>query len=558
MARRPSRLKIIPLGGLGEIGKNLTVVEYRDDIVIVDCGMTFPDEDMPGVDIVIPDFTYLEQNQHRVRGIVLTHGHEDHIGAIPYLLKKMPLPVYGTRLTLGILENKMKEHNLDLRALKVVRHGDRIKLGTITAEFIAVSHSIPDASAIALHTSMGTVIVTGDFKIDYTPIDGCLTDLPRLAELGSKGVLALLADSTNVERKGHTLSERTVGDKFIELFGQAKGRIVVATFASNLHRIQQVIYAAEHYGRKVVVNGRSMVNNIAVALEHNYLKVKKNTIIDLDQANRYGDDLVFLTTGSQGEPMAALSRMAAGEHRKIQLNASDTVIISATPIPGNEKSVSQVINNLSEIGCNVIYSAMEDIHVSGHACQEELKLIHTLVRPKFFIPAHGEARHLRIHARLAQDLGMKEENVYVGQIGDVIELTRNTMRVTGSVPAGNVLVDGLGVGDVGNIVLRDRRVLQEDGLIVVVVTLSKDGRQIVAGPEIISRGFVYVKESGELMDGAMKVVKRALENCKKRKTFDWTTIKYQIKEALRSYIFSEMKRSPMILPVLLQATESDK
>lgn len=554
MARKQNKLKVIPLGGLGEIGKNMTVVEYKDDLIIVDCGLTFPDENMLGVDVVIPDITYLEQNKHKIRGIVLTHGHEDHYGAIPYVLKKIDTDVYATRLTLGLLTNKFKEHNLTTKNLKVVQAGDKVQLGCFNVEFIQASHSIPDSCSIGINTPMGTIIFTGDFKIDYTPIDGTLMDLPRLAELGNRGVLAMFADSTNVERPGYTMSERTVGQTFKSLFQDAPARIIVATFASNLHRVQQVITAAEHYGRKVAVSGRSMENNLTVARELNYIKAKEDTFIELHELNNYDPDkVVLLTTGSQGEPMAALSRMAYGEHRRVQLVPDDTVIISASPIPGNEKTVSKVINNLTEIGVDVIYSSLADVHVSGHACQEELKLIHTLVKPKYFVPVHGEQRHLKIHAELAMSLGMAEENVLVGKTGDVFEFTRRSAMINGSVPSGNILVDGLGVGDVGSVVLKDRKHLSEDGLIIVAVTVDKNNKRVISGPEIISRGFVYVKESGDLMDGARKLVEKTLADCETKRIRDWSTIKHNIRDSLRSFVYSKMGRNPMILPVIMEA-----
>lgn len=553
MSRKPNKLKVIPLGGLKEIGKNMTVVEYKEDIIIVDCGMTFPDEDMLGVDIVIPDISYLEKNKNKIRGIVVTHGHEDHVGAIPYVLKKLDIPVYGTRLTMGLLENKIKEHNLSKNCLNVVDKGSSIKLGVFKIDFIQASHSIPDAVSFAIHTPMGVLIFTGDFKIDYTPIDGDKMDLNRLAALGSKGVLALFADSTNVEREGYTLSESSVGETFKELFAKASDRIVVATFASNVHRIQQIISAAEENRRKVALSGRSMLNTISVATELNYLKVKPETFIDINEINNYEDhEICLLTTGSQGEPMSAMTRMAYGDHRKVHLVPSDTVIISASPIPGNEKTVYGVINKLTEIGVKVIYQSLADVHVSGHACQEELKLIHSLVQPKYFIPVHGEARHLKIHKRLAMELGMDEKNIFVAENGNTIEFTSRSAKVVETSFADNVLVDGLGVGDVGNVVLRDRKHLSEDGLIVVVVTVNKDKKEVVAGPDIISRGFVYVKEHTDLMDEARSVVSKVLDDCSEKQIRDWSTIKYKIRGALKSFVFTEIKRNPMILPIIVE------
>lgn len=550
--RRKAKLRIIPLGGLNEIGKNITVVEYKDDIVIVDCGMTFPDIDMPGIDIVIPDISYLEKNQSKIRGIVLTHGHEDHIGAIPYVLKKMSIPIYGTRLTLGLLTNKLKEHRLNPTMVEVTP-GKKFNLGCFGIDFIRASHSMPDAASIAIDTPRGTVLFTGDFKIDFTPIDGVNMDLPKLAEIGTRGVLCLFADSTNVEREGYTMSERTVGEAFKQQFYDAPSRIIVATFASNLHRVQQVITATEYFDKKLVISGRSMVNNIEVASRLGYLKIKKDTIIDINRMNDYDPErIVVLTTGSQGEPMSALTRMAHGDHRKIQLNNQDTVIISATPIPGNELTVYDVINRLMEMDVKVVYSAMADVHVSGHACREELKLIHALVRPKYFVPVHGEQRHLKIHARLAEQLGMDSSNIHIGSNGDVIEFTENSMQVQESVEAGNILVDGLGVGDVGNVVLRDRKHLSEDGLIVVVMSANRKSKKI-DGPDIISRGFVYVKESEDLMEGMRKSVRSLLDTCEHDGITDWGSIKNQVRSTLRSYIFGKIKRNPMILPVIIEA-----
>ena len=553
MARKPNKLKIIPLGGLGEIGKNITVLEYKDDIIIIDCGMSFPEDEMLGIDIVIPDITYLFKNKEKIRGIVLTHGHEDHIGGLPYILKRMNIPVYGTKLTLGLLENKLKEHRITNVGLNEVKATDTIKLGCFTTEFIKTSHSIPDSVALAINTPVGIVFHTGDFKIDFTPINDNLIDLHKFAEIGSKGVLVLLADSTNVERPGYTMSEKTVGDTFNDIFLKAPQRIIVATFASNVHRVQQVIDAAELYNRKVVVSGRSMINTVNVAKDLGYLRIKEGTLIDINDMDKYqSNQIVILTTGSQGEPMSALSRMAFSEHRKIELVPGDLVVISASPIPGNEKTVSRVINKLMELGTEVIYEALADVHVSGHACQEELKLIHTLLEPKFFIPVHGEYRHLKKHGELAIDLGMSEENIFLGSNGSVFEFTKNSGTMGKSVQAGNILVDGLGVGDVGNIVLRDRKHLSEDGLIVVVVTMSKQDGKVIAGPDIISRGFVYVRESEDLMEEARTVVRDALTECEKRNITDWATLKSNIRDALRSFIYEKIKRNPMILPIIME------
>lgn len=552
--KKQSKLKIIPLGGVSEIGKNMTVVEFGNDIIIVDCGLTFPDENMPGIDLVIPDVEYLERNRQKLRGIVVTHGHEDHIGAIPYILKRFDIPVYGTKLTIGLIKNKLVEHKISNKNLHVVKKKRSIKLGVFKIEFIQASHSIPDSVSFAITTPVGVVVFTGDFKIDYTPIDGDKMDLTRLAELGKKGVLALFADSTNVERPGYTLSEKSVGETFIDLFSKANSRIVVATFASNVHRIQQVIYAAEHFGRKVALSGRSMVNIVSVATELGYLNIKKDTLVELNSINNYDDDkIVLLTTGSQGEPMSALTRMAYGEHKKVQLVPEDTVIISASPIPGNEKTVFSVINKLTEIGAKIIYDSLADVHVSGHACQEELKLIHTLVKPKYFIPVHGEYRHLIRHKKLAEELGMPSENIFIGRNGNTYEFTEKSARLIDTDFSGNVLVDGLGIGDVGNVVLRDRKHLSEDGLIVVIITLNKDNGEIITDSDIISRGFVYVKENADLMEEAKLVVEESLKICKNNNTKNWSTIKNSVRDDLRKFIYKEIKRKPMILPVIIEA-----
>lgn len=551
--RKTNKLKIIPLGGVGEIGKNITVIEYKDDIIIIDCGMTFPEDEMLGVDIVIPDITYLIKNKDKIRGMILTHGHEDHIGAIPYVLKKLNIPIYGTRLTLGLLETKLKEHKLDNVSLNNVAIGSTIKLGIFDVEFIKTNHSIPDSAALAITSPVGTIVHTGDFKIDYTPITGEVIDLGRFAELGNQGVLALLADSTNVDRPGYTMSESSVGETFKEIFARTTGRIIIATFASNVHRIQQIIDAAELYNRKVVLSGRSMVNTTTVAYELGYLNVKDGTLIDINDMGKYdNNELVIITTGSQGEPMSALTRIAYSEHRKIELLPEDLVILSATPIPGNEKTVSRIINKLIEKGTRVIYESLAEVHVSGHACQEELKLIHTLVKPKFFIPVHGEYRHLKKHADLGAGLGTPKENIFILDNGQSLEFTKDSANLGQMVPAGNILVDGLGVGDVGNIVLRDRKHLSEDGLIVVVVTMSKQEGSIIAGPDIISRGFVYVRESEDLMEEAKNIVKEALKECEKRKITDWATLKSNIRDALRTYLYEKIKRNPMILPIIME------
>ncbi|MDK2798858.1 MAG: ribonuclease [Clostridiales bacterium] len=552
---KKSKLKIIPLGGLNEIGKNLTVFEYGNDIIILDCGLAFPEDEMLGVDLVIPDTSYLFKNKEKIRAIVLTHGHEDHIGALPYVLKDINVPVYGTKLTLGLVENKLKEHGLlSSVKLQTIKAGDEVYLGAFKVEFIRSTHSIADAVAIALHTPIGIVVHTGDFKVDYTPIEGNnMIDIARFGQLGKMGVLALMADSTNVERPGYTMSERTVGETFEEIFRYCDQRILVATFASNVHRVQQVINAAVLYGRKVAVCGRSMVNVVNVAIELGYMNVPEGTLIDIDHINRYkNNQVVIITTGSQGEPMSALYRMAFSDHKKVDIVPGDLVIISATPIPGNEKLVSKVINELFKKGADVIYESLADIHVSGHACQEELKLIHSLVKPKFFIPVHGEYRHLKQHANLAERLGLKKKNIFIMDIGQVLELTEDSARITGTVPAGKVLVDGLGVGDVGNIVLRDRQHLAQDGLIVVVVTISGENGSVIAGPDVISRGFVYVRESEALMEEVKGIAKTALSKCEEKKIKDWSTIKSTIKGSLSEFLYERTKRKPMILPVIME------
>jgi ribonuclease J len=554
MRTERAKVKIIPLGGLSEIGKNLTAIEFKDDIVVIDCGLRFPDEDMFGIDVVIPDVSYLIKNQEKIRGIFLTHGHEDHIGALPYVLKQLNVPVYGTKLTLGIVETKLREHGLlGSTELITVKPKDIIKLNIVSVEFIKTSHSIADSVAIAIHTPLGVILHTGDFKIDYTPIDGELTDFARFAELGKKGVLVMLADSTNVERTGYTMSERTVGESFLRLFNKAPGRIIVATFASNVHRIQQIVDAAEKYGRKVAVSGRSMENIVQVAMELGYLEMKEGTLISIDQISKYpNNEVVLITTGSQGEPMSALARMAASEHKKINVVEGDTVIISASPIPGNEKFVSRVINQLFKKGAEVIYESLAEVHVSGHACQEELKLMQTLVKPRFFIPVHGEYRHLKQHAELACKLGLPDKNFVIAENGDVIEVTRNYIKKSGTVISGQVFVDGLGVGDVGHIVLRDRKHLSQDGILTVVVTIEKDTGFVIAGPDIISRGFVYVRESEGLMDEARGIVKGVLKDCEEKKITDWATLKANMRDELREFLYEKTKRKPMILPIIME------
>ena len=551
---KKENLKIIPLGGLEEIGKNITVFEYGNEIVLVDCGLEFPEADMLGVDLVIPDITYLERNKDKIKGLVITHGHEDHIGAIPYVLQQINIPIYATKLTIGLIENKLEEHKL-LRSAKmtVVNQGETVNFGNIKVEFIRSSHSIPDAVMLAIHTPVGTVIHTGDFKIDYTPIDEKVMDFGRIAELGNKGVLALLSDSTNSERKGYTMSESSVGEVFDKLFLNTKKRIVVATFASNVHRVQQIVNSAIKYHRKVAICGRSMINMIETAKELGYITVPDNTFIDIDMIKNYSDEqLVIITTGSQGETMSALTRMAAGDHKKVVITPNDLVIISATPIPGNEKFVSRVIDDLMQIGAEVIYSSLEDIHVSGHACQEEQKLILSLTKPKYFIPVHGEYRQLTAHAETAKKIGIEPKNIFMMENGRILELNEKEAKITNSVPSGKILVDGLGVGDVGNIVLRDRQHLSQDGLIVIVMTMDSSTGEIVSGPDVVSRGFVYVRESENLMEDVKRVIREEVRKCEERKIRDWSTIKSTLKDNLRDYIFQKTKRNPMILPIIME------
>ena len=548
-----SKLKIIPLGGLEQIGMNITAFEYEDSIVVVDCGLAFPEDDMLGIDLVIPDVTYLKENISKVKGFVITHGHEDHIGALPYILKEVNVPVYSTKLTLGLITNKLKEHNLVRSTkLKEVKHGQVINLGDFSIEFIKTNHSIQDASALAIYSPAGIVVHTGDFKVDYTPVFGDAIDLQRFAEIGKKGVLALMCDSTNAERPGFTMSERTVGHVFDNLFNEHKNaRIIIATFASNVDRVQQIINTAYKFGRKVAVEGRSMVNIISVASELGYLRIPENTLIEIDQVKNYPDEkVVLITTGSQGESMAALSRMAANIHKKITIKPNDTIIFSSNPIPGNEKAVSKVINELSMKGAKVIF---QDVHVSGHACQEEIKLIYSLVRPKYAIPVHGEYRHLTAQKHVVEDLGIPKENIFILASGNVLELDANSAAVTGSVHTGAIFVDGLGVGDVGNIVLRDRQHLSEDGIMIVVMTLERHSNVVLAGPDIVSRGFVYVRESEDLMEDAKEVVENALDSCLERNITDWGKIKNTVKDALSDFLWKRTKRSPMILPIIMEA-----
>jgi len=548
-----NKIKLIPLGGMQEIGKNITVLEYGNDIIVIDCGMTFPEDDMLGIDLVIPDVSYLVKKKSKIRGIILTHGHEDHIGALPYVLKDLDVPVYGTKLTLALVRNKLEEHGmLDKVSLKTIHPKQTIKLGEFSIEFIRSTHSIADSVALAITTPVGVVVFTSDFKIDFTPIEDEPMDLGRLAEIGRKGVLLLMSDSTNIEREGYSMSERTVGEAFEEIFMKAEGRILVATFASNVHRIQQVFNAAMKFNRKVALCGKSMINVVNAAQSVGYLNVPDDLIIDIDKISKYNpENLVILTTGSQGEPMSALSRIATNTHRKVQIVPGDLVIISATPIPGNEKLVFKVINDLFKMGADVVYQSLADIHVSGHAYKEELKLMLKLINPKFFVPAHGEYRHLKQHANLALQLGIPEENIFIMEIGEVLEVSPSHAKITGTVTAGRVLVDGLGVGDVGNIVLRDRKHLSQDGLIVVVITTEKQTGHLIAGPDIISRGFVYVRESEDLMEEARELARTALEKYDDKDN-DWSAKKSIIKDALRDYLYEKTKRRPMILPIIME------
>ncbi|MBQ1229155.1 MAG: ribonuclease J [Firmicutes bacterium] len=556
--RQPSNkkvpaLRVIPIGGLNEIGKNMTLLEYKDEILIIDCGLSFPDDEMYGIDIVIPDFTYLIANREKIKGLILTHGHEDHIGAVPYLLKHIKVPVYGTRLTLGLVENKLKEHNV-LGDLKTIKAGDKVQIGSFDIETIRTTHSIADSICLAITTPAGVVFHSGDFKVDYTPIDGEPIDFSRLAEIGKRGVTLMLCDSTNATRPGFSASEKVVGQTIENIFRSAKTRIIIATFSSNVHRVQKIIENAVQCGRKVAVSGRSMENVVNLAIELGYLEIPAGTLVDLKMTKNIPDDqLVIITTGSQGEPMSALSRIASGEHKSVKLKKGDMVILSSTPVPGNEKTVSNVVNKLFEKGAEVIYSDIADIHVSGHACQEELKLLHSLIKPKYFMPVHGEYRHLIQHARLAESLGMNKENVFLMENGEILKVNKfRALKEEATVEADAVLVDGLGVGDVGNIVLRDRKLLSESGLIIVVAAVEKESQMVVSGPDIISRGFVYVRENELLMEEARKVAIEALEKCSRKKMKDWNSMKSQVRDALSSYIYETTKRSPIILPIFLE------
>ena len=545
MNKTQQKLNIIPLGGLGEIGKNMTVFKYGDDIIIVDAGLAFPEDDMLGIDLVIPDISYLTENKDKIRAIFLTHGHEDHIGALPYVLKKLDLPVYGTALTLGILQGRLKQNGVSSSQLKTVQPGEFIRAGSFKVEFIRVNHSIPDAVAMAIHTPLGVVLHTGDFKIDQTPVDGQVTQFSKLAELGNQGVLMLLADSTNVERPGYTPSEKIVGKTFDEEFRYAKSRIIVATFSSNVHRIQQVVESAVRYGRKVAIIGRSMVNVVNIAMELGYLNIPEGTLIDIDETNNYRpEQVVIITTGSQGEPMSALTRMAMSDHKKVGIVPGDTVIISATPIPGNEKGVSRTIDHLFRLGAEVIYEKSLGVHVSGHASQEEIKLMHNLVRPKFFMPVHGEYRMLVKHSKLAQSLGMPKENIVIAENGSVVEVTKDSVGINNKVTAGKV--------HVGNIVLRDRRQLSQDGILIVVVTIDKQDCSVVAGPDIVSRGFVYVREADDLMENAKEKVQIALNKCQENGVSEWSAIKSAVRDSLSRYLYEKTRRRPMILPVIME------
>ena len=554
MAKEKDNVKIIPLGGTNEIGKNMTVIEYKDEIIVVDSGLKFPDDDMLGIDVVIPDITYLVKNQEKIKGIFITHGHEDHIGALPYVLKQINVPVYATKLTAALINLKLTEHRIqDVVTMNIVKAKDVIKLDKMSVEYIKVNHSIADSCALAIHTPLGAVVHTGDFKIDYTPVDGEVIDLQRFAELGKRGVLALLCDSTNVEREGFTISESSVGDSFKRIFHGVQGRIIISTFASNIHRIQQIIEAGIAAGRKIAVSGRSMENIIPIAIDLGYIHIDEKHLISIDDVKKYPDNqIVIVTTGSQGEPMAALSRMANNMHRKIQVKQGDTVVFSSSPIPGNEKPIFRTIDKLAQLGAEVVYGKLEAIHVSGHACREEIKLMHTLTKPRNLIPVHGEYRMLREHRDLGMKLGLSGNNIVIPENGDVIEVFRKGIKKVGTVNSGHVLIDGLGVGDVGRIVLRDRKHLSEDGIITVVVTMEKESGLVVAGPDIITRGFVYVKEAEALMDSSRKVVMDALRECEDKHITDWNILKNIIKDTLKNHLFEKTKRRPMILPIIME------
>lgn len=553
MSEAESRMQIIPLGGLGEIGKNMTAIRYDDNIIVIDAGLMFPEEELLGIDVVIPDMTYLMENRDKLRAILLTHGHEDHVGALPYFLKEFDVPVYGSKLTLGIVEGKLKEHNLEKVNLQVVKPRDKILAGPFEAEFFRVSHSIPDAMGIAIHTPLGIVLHTGDLKLDQTPVDGQVVDFRKLAEFGEQGVLVMMSDSTNADKTGFTMSEKVVGNTFDELFGKCTGRIIVTTFASNVHRIQQVVSTAERYGRKVAVVGRSMINNVRVSNELGYMRIPEDILIEMEDISKYPDDkVVIVTTGSQGEPMSALTRMATSDHRWVGIQSGDTVIISATPIPGNEKLVARTVDLLFRQGAEVIYEKEMGVHVSGHASQEELKILLNLIRPRYFIPVHGEYRHLMKHAKIAESLGIPRSRIFVADNGQIIEVGKKKAGISGKVTAGKILVDGLGVGDVGNIVLRDRKQLSQDGIMIVVVTIGKGTGEVIAGPDIVTRGFVYVRESEQLIEDAREKVKEALDICARRNVSEWAVIKSQIRDRLGKQLYEKTGRRPMILPIIME------
>ncbi|WP_346888947.1 ribonuclease J [Clostridium sp. UBA1056] len=547
-------VKVIPLGGLGEIGKNITAIEYDEEIIVIDCGIAFPDEEMYGVDLIIPDISYLMDNKEKVKAFVLTHGHEDHIGSLPYILKELNIPVYGTRLTLGILENKLKEHYLEKECtLKTVEAGDIIEFENLKVEFIRNTHSIADSCSLAIHTPIGNILHTGDFKVDYTPIDGLVMDLERISQLGREGVLLLMADSTNVERQGHSLSEKSIGQTLNKIFSTATGRVIVATFASNIHRMQQIADSSVKYKRKIAFSGRSMENISKVAMDLGYLHIPEGTMINVDDIGNYrNEEITIITTGSQGESMAALARIAFSNHRKIQLEPDDLFIISASPIPGNGKLISKVINELYRRGADVIYEALEDIHVSGHACQEELKLIHTLVHPKYFMPVHGEYRHLKHHKDLAKRLGMEEKDVFVMNTGDILQISEDEAKISGRVHTGRVFVDGIGVGDVGNIVLRDRKYLGQDGMVIVVATIERESYSIVAGPDIITRGFVYAKEAEDMINKVRDIAREEIEKSLSNKQIEWYGLKTNVKSSIERFLYNETKRRPTIFPIIME------
>ncbi|ALP90513.1 ribonuclease J [Clostridium butyricum] len=549
-----SKVKVIPLGGLGEIGKNLTVFEYEEEIVIIDCGMSFPDEELLGIDIVLPDITYLLSNKDKIKGFFITHGHEDHIGGLPYILKQINVPIYATKLTLGLIESKLQEHNMISDCtLNMVKPGDMLETGNFKIEFIRTNHSIADSVSIALHTPIGVIVHTGDFKIDFTPIDREVIDLQRYAQLGKKGVLLLMADSTNATRAGYTMSEKTVGEALDNLFTKADGRVIVATFASSVHRVQQIANASIKYGRKIAFSGRSMERISEVAMSLGYLFIPEEIVIDLNDIKKYPNNkITIITTGSQGEPMAALTRIASGNHRSIQIEKGDMVIISSTPIPGNKKAVSNVIDDLTEKGAEVIYEAIEDIHVSGHACEQELRLIHALLKPKFFVPVHGEYMHLLSHSKIAENMGMNKSNIFILEIGNVFEVSKKNAQIVGNVPSGRVLVDGLGIGDIGNIVLRDRKNLAKYGIITVVIAINRESRSIISGPDIITRGFVYVRDSEELIRGIKGIVSKCVERCLCNNVNRWSEIKSIIRKEVDNYVYTKMKRKPMVLPVIIE------